>query len=289
MKYVQPVGAAENAPYLDGNPSTGVEGSPVPAAAIEHPMREIIAVIQAAGLTPNANALNQLLLAIPTVAGGMAVTTTDDPTWANNSALPPSTNWLRGFLTNQMYMLIPAGIFMWWTGQTPPPGYIETNGALLTRTAYPRLWAHAQTNLVTETEWQAGYTGRYSSGTSTANFRIPDTRGEFIRGWDHGRGVDSGRELGRFQADGGRNSYGEFLISLYLPNSDWGAMAEQITSLFTSNGNCMQLRGMGQAVFGTNYAGATLQYVINTSRSWPNNHAVEFRPRSIALLGCIRY
>ena len=68
MKYAPPVGSADpNAPYVDGNPSTGIEGSPVPAAAIEHPMREILAVIAAAGLTPNEANLHQLLDALGTL------------------------------------------------------------------------------------------------------------------------------------------------------------------------------------------------------------------------------
>lgn len=64
MKYVPPVGGADNDPYIDGNPSTGVEGSAVPAAAIEDPMRELVAVIVAAGLTPDDGQLNQVLLAL---------------------------------------------------------------------------------------------------------------------------------------------------------------------------------------------------------------------------------
>lgn len=69
MQYVPPVGGADNDPYIDGNPSSGVEGSAVPAAAIEHPMREIEAVIVAAGLTPDESQLDQLLRAITKVKG----------------------------------------------------------------------------------------------------------------------------------------------------------------------------------------------------------------------------
>lgn len=64
MEYVQPIGAAADASYVDANPAGGVEGSPVPAAAIEHPMREIVAVIEAAGLTPDGEDLTQLADAI---------------------------------------------------------------------------------------------------------------------------------------------------------------------------------------------------------------------------------
>lgn len=64
MKYTPPIGGAANDPYVDANPATGVEGSPVPAAAIEHPQREIEAVISGAGLTPATGDLTQLQQAI---------------------------------------------------------------------------------------------------------------------------------------------------------------------------------------------------------------------------------
>lgn len=65
MDYVPPLGATDaDAGYQDGNPAAGIEGSPVPAAAIEHPMREIMSVIIGAGVTPSSTALSQLRLAI---------------------------------------------------------------------------------------------------------------------------------------------------------------------------------------------------------------------------------
>jgi hypothetical protein len=65
MKYVQPYGITdENAPYINGNPSTGTRGSIPPAAAIEHPMREIVAAINYSGLTPTDADLHQLLKSI---------------------------------------------------------------------------------------------------------------------------------------------------------------------------------------------------------------------------------
>ncbi|EGJ49060.1 gp53-like domain-containing protein [Desulfocurvibacter africanus] len=65
MRYTPPVGTVDpNAPYVDGNPAAGIQGSAVPASAIEHPQREIAAVIEAAGLTPDAEDLTQLQQAI---------------------------------------------------------------------------------------------------------------------------------------------------------------------------------------------------------------------------------
>jgi hypothetical protein len=64
MKYTQPIGTEENSGYVDFNAANGTEGSVVPAAAIEHPQREIINVITAAGFTPDEGKLDQLVLAI---------------------------------------------------------------------------------------------------------------------------------------------------------------------------------------------------------------------------------
>lgn len=65
MKYNQPYGVAdENAPYINGNPSTGTMGSIPPAASIEYPQREIVNVIEAASLVPDNADLEQLAKAI---------------------------------------------------------------------------------------------------------------------------------------------------------------------------------------------------------------------------------
>ncbi|MDD1499816.1 hypothetical protein PVA19_15445 [Agrobacterium sp. CNPSo 3708] len=68
MKYNQPFGSTDpNAPYVDRNTPGAIAGSRVPAAAIEHPQREIMAVIAAAGLTPDPADLTQLLQAIQNI------------------------------------------------------------------------------------------------------------------------------------------------------------------------------------------------------------------------------
>lgn len=64
MKLIPPAGEAEGAPYVDGNRSAGIKGSIVPAKAIEHPMREIVHVIDFFGLTPSESDTEQLRKAI---------------------------------------------------------------------------------------------------------------------------------------------------------------------------------------------------------------------------------
>jgi len=71
---------------------------------------------------------------------------------------------------------VPTGSEITWATATLPTGWLEENGAAISRSTYSALFA------VIGTEYGAG------DGSST--FNLPDARGEFIRGWDHGAGTD---------------------------------------------------------------------------------------------------
>ncbi len=71
--------------------------------------------------------------------------------------------------------------------QTAPTGWLKANGAAVSRTAYAALFS------------AIGIT--YGAGDGFSTFNLPDLRGEFMRGWDDGRGVDGGRALGSTQSD----------------------------------------------------------------------------------------
>jgi microcystin-dependent protein len=89
------------------------------------------------------------------------------------------------------------GDIRYFARATPRPGYLEANGALLSRTDYPALWAEAQDsgNLVTEAVWSANNYGSYSTGDGNTTFRIPDLRGRVILGAGQGSGLTN-RGLG---------------------------------------------------------------------------------------------
>ncbi|EAM8948252.1 phage tail protein [Salmonella enterica] len=79
---------------------------------------------------------------------------------------------------------LPVGVPVPWPSATPPTGWLKCNGAAFTAAQYPAL-AQAYPAL-----------------------RLPDLRGEFIRGWDDGRGVDVSRSLLSNQGDAIRNITG---------------------------------------------------------------------------------
>lgn len=64
MKYNPPPGEVADAPYVDGNRSAGIKGSVVPAAAIEFGQRELVHLINFAGLSPDNGDLEQVRKAI---------------------------------------------------------------------------------------------------------------------------------------------------------------------------------------------------------------------------------
>ena len=81
--------------------------------------------------------------------------------------------------------LVPAGTVISFSGATAPTGYLECNGSAISRTTYASLFSAISTV--------------YGVGNGTTTFNIPELRGEFIRGLDSGRGVDTGRALGSTQ------------------------------------------------------------------------------------------
>ncbi|MDY8423201.1 phage tail protein [Escherichia coli] len=81
---------------------------------------------------------------------------------------------------------LPVGVPVPWPSATPPTGWLKCNGAPFSAEEYPEL-AKAYPTL-----------------------KLPDLRGEFIRGWDDGRGIDSGRNLLSAQNDAIQNIVGSF-------------------------------------------------------------------------------
>ncbi|EFA5132902.1 phage tail protein [Escherichia coli] len=79
---------------------------------------------------------------------------------------------------------LPVGVPVPWPSATPPTGWLKCNGAAFSSEKYPKL-AKAYPTL-----------------------KLPDLRGEFIRGWDDGRGVDAGRAIFSAQGDAIRNIVG---------------------------------------------------------------------------------
>ncbi|GKX49253.1 phage tail protein [Pectobacterium carotovorum] len=100
-----------------------------------------------------------------------------------------------------------VGIPMPWPQATAPSGWLKCNGQVFDKNIYPLL---AQA---------------YPAGL------LPDLRGEFIRGWDDARGLDTGRALLSTQGDAIRNITGSIAVSTESTGSSTAVGAFSLTGI----------------------------------------------------------
>jgi len=116
-----------------------------------------------------------------TTKSGVIYISQSDANIGNDPATDSGANWLS--VTGG----VPVGAAMPFFGGTVHAGFLKANGAAVRRTSYAALFAEIGTT--------------YGVGNGSTTFNLPDSRGEFLRGWDDARGVDAGRVLGSWQAD----------------------------------------------------------------------------------------
>lgn len=143
----------------------------------------------------------------------------------------------------------PVGMVMHYASRNAPTGWLECSGQAVDRTIYAALFSVIGTT--------------FGSGNGTTTFNLPDLRGEFIRGWDNSRGVDSSRALGTNQSDQFKEHTHKVKEGSVHPN--WITGKEVIVS-------------------GDDFTQA-VSYESTTSVTG----GYETRPRNIALLACIKY
>ena len=160
------------------------------------------------------------------------------------------------------------GDVKYFAAAAAPHGWIKANGALVSRIAYAGLFAAIGTV--------------YGAGDGVTTFALPDLRGEFLRGFDDGRGVDSGRAFGALQLDQMQRITGfsePVEMGSGAGRSDSGVFDTQDstgTQTYAASGSA---RGRRLNFDSANSPNAR---VSSTTSG-------ETRPRSIALLACIKY
>ncbi|TNH41593.1 phage tail protein [Photorhabdus luminescens] len=154
---------------------------------------------------------------------------------------------------------IPVGSPIPWPLPHPPFGYFTCNGSAFNRLQYPKL-AEA-----------------YPDG------RLPDLRGEFIRGWDDGRGIDSGRGVLTHQGDAIRNIQGSF------PGAITHSFEQAAKGVFYGSANFgVAIDGSSKSVghFTSDVVYTAYGFGFDASRVVPV--APENRPRNIAFNYIVR-
>ncbi|HCE0717389.1 TPA: phage tail protein [Escherichia coli] len=150
---------------------------------------------------------------------------------------------------------LPVGVPVPWPSATPPTGWLKCNGAAFSAEEYPELAKAYPTN------------------------KLPDLRGEFIRGWDDGRGIDAGRALLSLQA-GMLEKHRHIVVANdgYDTKDEW-----ELATIFKKT--YTQGRGLDAA----NTGGSLIPSPTLHSRgSIGNTGGSETRPRNIAFNFIVR-
>ncbi|EOB3973995.1 phage tail protein [Escherichia coli] len=143
---------------------------------------------------------------------------------------------------------LPVGVPVPWPSATPPTGWLKCNGAAFSAEEYPELAKAYPTN------------------------KLPDLRGEFIRGWDDGRGIDTNRSLLSSQGDAIRNII--------------GALVDVRFNSYPSDSGVFTTSVIGDASSDSIKGGYAKRVTFDASRVVPT--ANENRPRNIAFNYIVR-
>jgi microcystin-dependent protein len=178
---------------------------------------------------------------------------------------PSTTNMAanKGYVDTQVASITPtdmtpAGTIIWSARNTAPTGYLKANGAAISRTTYATLFSAIGTT--------------FGAGDGSTTFNVPDLRGEFARGWDDGRGIDTGRTFGSAQASANLAHTHGITDPGHVHSYDGGVLKGCLNDSPPDD----------YANSGGTTASAVTGITINSSGD------TEARPRNIALLACIK-
>ncbi|GIP88334.1 hypothetical protein pm098_43350 [Escherichia coli] len=241
--------------FHDGDPTQGIEGTLVTAGYLNNQQgatrdlqQELLNVLGGAHIQPDPKKTDQLLTALRALL--------------LSRKNPFGDIKLDGTVQKALENLglgegsaLPVGVPVPWPSATPPTGWLKCNGAAFSAEEYPELAKAYPTN------------------------KLPDLRGEFIRGWDDGRGIDAGRVLLSIQT-GMLEKHRHIVVANdgYDSNEEW-ELATIFRRAYT------QGRGLDAAD-----AGGTLipSPTLHTRGSIGNTGGSETRPRNIAFNFIVR-
>lgn len=166
---------------------------------------------------------------------------------------------------------LPVGTMVAFPVNKIAPGFLEIDGSVKSIALYPDL---------------AAFLGAaFNKGDEGAgNFRLPESRGEFLRGWDHGRGIDAGRGVGSYQLDALQNITGTILSRPYSTAGIAGTLVNGTGAFGTTvigGGNPgATSMAAGAGTFVSDASSFDASRVARTS--------TETRPRNLAVIWCIK-
>ncbi|EFB9394039.1 integrase [Escherichia coli] len=233
-------GAGKNG-FTRGNPQTGTPATDLDDDYFDMLQEELCSVVEASGASLEKGRHDQLLTALRALLlsrnnpFGDIKSDGTVPTALENLGLGEGS-------------ALPVGVPVPWPSATPPTGWLKCNGAAFSAEEYPELAKVYPTN------------------------KLPDLRGEFIRGWDDGRGIDTNRSLLSSQGDTIRNII--------------GALVDVRFNTYPSDSGVFTTSVIGDASSDSIKGGYAKRVTFDASRVVPT--ANENRPRNIAFNYIVR-
>jgi hypothetical protein len=206
-------------------------------------------------------------------------------------------------------IISPVGTVQAFLRNSAPSGWLELNGLTIgnassggtaranadTETLFSLLWSatsdvdlpiYSSTGVLTTK-------GANAAADFAANKRLalPNTRGEFLRGWDNGRSIDTGRGLGSAQSEmlgphshtASTNSQGAHTHTVTMSaNARFGANGSGVAEADFGSGD--SVKGFTARNMSVSSAGAHTHTV-----TVDNNTGTENRPRNVSVMYCVRY
>jgi len=235
-------GAGKNG-FTRGNPQTGTPATDLDDDYFDMLQEELCSVVEASGASLEKARHDQLLTALRALLLSRKNPFGDIKSDGTVQTALENLGLGEG-------SALPVGVPVPWPLSTTPTGWLKCNGASFSAEEYPELAKAYPTN------------------------KLPDLRGEFIRGWDDGRGVDSGRALLSAQGDAIRNITGRVDNALTsAPTIYHGAMQYQGASSVT-------MAEGGKVVSAMNISFDASRVVSTASENRPRNIAFNFMVRA---------
>ncbi|EPD1903222.1 phage tail protein [Escherichia coli] len=250
-------GAGKNG-FTRGNPQTGTPATDLDDDYFDMLQEELCSVVEASGASLEKARHDQLLTALRALLLSRK----------NPFGDIKSDGTVKTALENLGLgegSALPVGVPVPWPSATPPTGWLKCNGAAFSAEEYPELAKAYPTN------------------------KLPDLRGEFIRGWDDGRGMDTGRAILSAQGDAIRNIYGEFKTVNTENYSIWesvGSFKGAVVPLNPSTNN--SYFSLIRSMVTERSEGGVYPKVIGLDASRIVPTANENRPRNIAFNYIVR-
>ena len=178
-----------------------------------------------------------------------------------------------GNLSFQIVNGVPSGSVFCMAVATIPTGYLECNGAAVSRTTYAALFAIIGTT--------------YGTGNGSSTFNIPDLRGEFVRGFDNGKGTDSGRSVGTSQGSANLSHGHSVSASVSDPGHNHATSLGNNRVFLVGGSQHVGFGGAG-GYPGQDFSMSNANTGISVSISQSNAGGGEARPRNIAMMYIIK-